>query len=273
MRPSRRASSTSSGPSRPRPTPRSCSSPTTSGVIRTLCDRVGVMYAGKIVEEGDAASRLRAPAAPVHARASCGRCRATASASRSGRSSTIPGNLPQIGTDLPTCVFVDRCPLATDLCRTVEPPVVEVGAGRWTRCHHRDRLGELVEPPPVVGQDAVHGDLALSLVERLEDVPPERPRRAGAGQGRSRAASTARRSGWSANRARASRPWPRRSSGSRARTRAATIELDDARPRGPIGEPPDRRQAIDPDGLPEPGLGAQPRLDGASASSPARSAS
>ena len=37
------------------------------GVIRTLCDRVGVMYAGKIVEEGDAGDRLRAPGAPVHA--------------------------------------------------------------------------------------------------------------------------------------------------------------------------------------------------------------
>ena len=31
---------------------------------------------------------------------------------------TIPGILPLIGSDLPTCVFVDRCPLADDLCRT-----------------------------------------------------------------------------------------------------------------------------------------------------------
>ena len=31
------------------------------------------------------------------------------------------------------------------------PPVVEVGDGRWTRCHHSDRLGEIVEPPPIVG--------------------------------------------------------------------------------------------------------------------------
>jgi peptide/nickel transport system ATP-binding protein len=76
--------------------------------------------------------------------------------------STIPGNLPQIGTPLPTCVFVDRCPLATELCRTVEPPIVEVGQG-WSRCHHIDRLGELVEPAAAVGQDTVHGELALSL--------------------------------------------------------------------------------------------------------------
>ena len=156
------------------------------GVIRTLCDRVGVMYAGKIVEEGDAASVFEHPEAPVHARPP-----AVAAAARRAQvgaaASTIPGNLPQIGTDLPTCVFVDRCQLATDLCRTVVPPVVEVGDGRWTRCHHIDRLGELVEPPPIAGQETVHGELALSVDARVEDVPPERPRCAGAGRRRARA--------------------------------------------------------------------------------------
>jgi peptide/nickel transport system ATP-binding protein len=133
------------------------------GVIRTLCDRVGVMYAGKIVEEGDAAAVFEHPEHPY----TLGLLRSLPrhGVRKSQRQlSTIPGNLPQIGTDLPTCVFVDRCMLASDLCRTVEPPVVEVAHGRWTRCHHRDRLGELVEPPTMVGKDAVHGDLALSLV-------------------------------------------------------------------------------------------------------------
>ena len=133
------------------------------GVIRTMCDRVGVMYAGKIVEEGDAAAVFEHPEHPY----TLGLLR---SLPRHGirksqrQLSTIPGNLPQIGTDLPTCVFVDRCPLATDLCRTIAPPEVEVGPGRWARCHHRDRLGELVEPPSIVGQDAVQGGLNLSLV-------------------------------------------------------------------------------------------------------------
>ena len=132
------------------------------GVIRTLCDRVGVMYAGKIVEEGDAASVFANPQHPY----TLGLLRSLPRKGirKSERAlSTIPGNLPQIGTNLPTCVFVDRCPLADDLCRTVEPPIVPVGDGRWTRCHHRDRLGELVEPAAVVGQDTVHGELALSV--------------------------------------------------------------------------------------------------------------
>ena len=133
------------------------------GVIRTLCDRVGVMYAGKIVEEGQAATVFENPQHPY----TLGLLRSLPrhGVRKSQRPlSTIPGNLPQIGTDLPTCVFVDRCPLATDLCRTVEPPIVNVGGG-WTRCHHRDRLGELVEPPEVLGRETVHGELALSAIQ------------------------------------------------------------------------------------------------------------
>jgi peptide/nickel transport system ATP-binding protein len=131
------------------------------GVIRTLCDRVGVMYAGKIVEEGEAAAVFERPQHPY----TLGLLRSLPrhGVRKSQRPlATIPGNLPQIGTPLPTCVFVDRCPLATDLCRTVEPPVVPVGSG-WSRCHHIDRLGELVEPAVVAGRETVPGDLALSL--------------------------------------------------------------------------------------------------------------
>ncbi len=134
------------------------------GVIRTVCSRVGVMYAGKIVEEGDAASVFEDPQHPY----TLGLLRSLPRRGirKSERAlSTIPGNLPQIGTDLPTCVFVDRCPLASDLCRTVQPPIVEIGSGRWTRCHHRDRIGELVEPPVTVGRDTVQGDLALSVLD------------------------------------------------------------------------------------------------------------
>jgi peptide/nickel transport system ATP-binding protein len=132
------------------------------GVIRSLCDRVGVMYAGKIVEEGRAASVFERPQHPY----TLGLLR---SLPRRGIRktqrplSTIPGTLPQIGTPLPACVFVDRCPLATEICATVAPPVVETGPGRWSRCHHIDRLDELKEPPPSEGRDVVQGEVALAL--------------------------------------------------------------------------------------------------------------
>ena len=56
------------------------------GVVARYADRVNVMYAGRIVEQGTAPRALRRPAPPLHARRSSGRCRG--STSRAGRGST-----------------------------------------------------------------------------------------------------------------------------------------------------------------------------------------
>lgn len=134
------------------------------GVVRTICDRVGVMYAGRIVEEGNAVDVFERPQHPY----TVGLLR---SLPRHGvRKSqtplaTIPGNLPQIGTPLPTCVFVDRCPLATDLCRTEAPPVVPLDDGRWTRCHYPERVRDLAQEPLGTGFASVIGDESLRLAD------------------------------------------------------------------------------------------------------------
>ena len=153
------------------------------GVIRSICDRVGVMYAGKIVEEGSALEVFEAPKHPYTVGLLQSLPRHGVRKSQRPLA-TIPGTLPQIGTPLPTCVFVDRCALATDLCRTVVPPVVPVGDGRWSRCHHIDRIGELVEQGAARRlhvrrrhRTDAHDD------RRLEDLPPVRPRRPGPRQG------------------------------------------------------------------------------------------
>ena len=118
------------------------------GIIRSLCDRVGVMYAGRIVEEGPSHEVFDNPQHPY----TVGLLRSLPrhGVRKTERAlATIPGILPLIGSDLPTCVFVDRCPLADDTCRTVVPPIVPVGTGlRWTRCHHPDRIPELIEALP-----------------------------------------------------------------------------------------------------------------------------
>lgn len=118
------------------------------GIIRSLCDRVGVMYAGRIVEEGPSDQVFDHPQHPY----TVGLLRSLPrhGVRKTERAlATIPGILPLIGTDLPTCVFLDRCPLADELCRTVVPPVVPIGTDglRFTRCHHTDRIQELVEAP------------------------------------------------------------------------------------------------------------------------------
>ncbi|MEJ7798912.1 MAG: ABC transporter ATP-binding protein [Ilumatobacter sp.] len=115
------------------------------GVIRTMCDRVGVMYAGKIVEEGVVAQVFDDPSHPY----TMGLLNSIPrhGVRKTERSLfTIPGNLPLIGTELPTCVYVDRCPLADELCRTEVPPVVQMGDAHWTRCHHHDRIDQIPAP-------------------------------------------------------------------------------------------------------------------------------
>ncbi len=112
------------------------------GVIRTMCDRVGVMYAGKVIEEGPAQEVFDSPEHPY----TVGLLNAIP---RAGLRKTdralysIPGELPSIGTDLPTCVYIDRCALADEKCKSTPPPATSVGEGHQTFCHHVDRVGEL----------------------------------------------------------------------------------------------------------------------------------
>ena len=132
------------------------------GIIRSLCDRVGVMYAGRIVEEGPSEEVFDNPQHPY----TVGLLRSLPrhGVRKTERAlATIPGILPLIGTDLPTCVFVDRCPLADETCHTVVPPIVPVGiSGHYTRCHYPDRIPELIETLP---------DTPIGILARSDENP------------------------------------------------------------------------------------------------------
>ncbi len=112
------------------------------GVIAKMCDRVGVLYAGRLVEEGPVETVLQDPLHPYTV--GLLRCIPRGGVRKDlARLDTIPGFLPSLGAELPGCVFVDRCALADDRCRAEEPPVTEVGADHATRCWHHDRAAEL----------------------------------------------------------------------------------------------------------------------------------
>ncbi|HET9600286.1 MAG TPA: ABC transporter ATP-binding protein [Acidimicrobiales bacterium] len=135
------------------------------GVIRSMCDRVGVMYAGKIVEEGDAVEVFEQPKHPYTV--GLLECLPRHGVRKTERALfTIPGTLPQIGTPLPTCVFVDRCVLADETCRDVVPPLVEIGPGHVSRCHHVDRIDEIPEPPAEESTPSTGG----RVVVKFQDV-------------------------------------------------------------------------------------------------------
>jgi peptide/nickel transport system ATP-binding protein len=118
------------------------------GVIARMCDRVGVLYAGELVEEGAAADVFASPRHPY----TVGLLRCIPRRGRRkdhGRLDTIPGFLPQPGQAAEGCIFAPRCALADDRCRTESPPAYPVGPGRTSRCHHHERAPELPRETPV----------------------------------------------------------------------------------------------------------------------------
>ena len=107
------------------------------GVIRSMCDRVGVLYAGQLVEEGRTVELLNEARHPYTV--GLLRCIPRAGLRKDlHRLDTIPGTLPPLGTVMTGCVYVDRCPIATDQCRTEKPPVVELANGHRSRCFYPD---------------------------------------------------------------------------------------------------------------------------------------
>jgi peptide/nickel transport system ATP-binding protein len=119
-------------------------------VITKMCDRVGVLYAGRLVEEGPVQEVFDDPRHPYAV--GLLRCLPRGGVRKDReRLDTIPGFLPQLGADLPACVFVDRCAMAQDICSAEEPPFHDIGNGRHSRCHFWEQAHELPRAAPAAG--------------------------------------------------------------------------------------------------------------------------
>ena len=101
------------------------------GVICHFCERVAVMYAGRIVEWGDTRDVLTSPMHPYTE----GLLRCLPRLRGSAELHPIPGRVPDLLDLPPGCAFGPRCPRAVPVCTELDPPVVDLGGGRWTRCH------------------------------------------------------------------------------------------------------------------------------------------
>ena len=102
------------------------------GVIAELCDRVAVMYAGEVVEDGSVDAIFHDPRHP-YTRALLA-CDPAVVDPASGRLPTIAGRLPDLTALPPGCAFLPRCTVALDACRTA-PPRVRPADGRSVLCH------------------------------------------------------------------------------------------------------------------------------------------
>ncbi|WP_018716727.1 ABC transporter ATP-binding protein [Arhodomonas aquaeolei] len=105
------------------------------GVVQAVCDRVGVMYAGELVEEGPAETLFHDPRHPYTA----GLIACIPDFDAAGRPlRPIPGAPPEPGERPAGCVFAPRCPVARDDCRGTRPPLAATGPGRASRCLYPD---------------------------------------------------------------------------------------------------------------------------------------
>lgn len=108
-------------------------------VVAGLADRIAVMYAGRIVEEGTVVDVLDAPLHPYAA----GLIGSVPSRNERGVPlAQIPGMTPSLARLPEGCAFRPRCARASEVCR-VDPPATAYGEGRMARCFH-----------PLIGQES-----------------------------------------------------------------------------------------------------------------------
>jgi peptide/nickel transport system ATP-binding protein len=114
------------------------------GVAAEIADRVAVMYAGRVIEEGPVADVLRAPAHPYTA----GLLASTVHDQPPEQDiAAIPGSPPDLRRLPPGCSFAPRCSLAIEACRQAFPEPVYPAPNRMARCLRvADVLPNLREP-------------------------------------------------------------------------------------------------------------------------------
>jgi len=100
------------------------------GIVARMCDRMAVMYAGRIVEHGAIRSLFNTPAHP-YTRALLG---SIAKLGSKAPLYAIPGHPPNLARLPPGCAFHPRCPDAMPRCLTDEPRETVLGAGWTARC-------------------------------------------------------------------------------------------------------------------------------------------
>jgi peptide/nickel transport system ATP-binding protein len=102
------------------------------GVVARMAHRVGVMYAGELIETS---SRGAFFAAPLHPYSRKLFAALPAASRRGGLLETIPGSVPPLTGLFPGCRFAERCAFAWDRCRLEAPAWSGQGEGRAVRCH------------------------------------------------------------------------------------------------------------------------------------------
>jgi peptide/nickel transport system ATP-binding protein len=104
------------------------------GVVAETCQRVTVMYAGKVVEEAPVEALFGDPRHPYTQGLIRSIPRVDRAAEKKQRLEAIPGTVPSLLDPPPGCRFAARCPYVSEICVREMPPLKQVGPGHFVRC-------------------------------------------------------------------------------------------------------------------------------------------
>ena len=108
------------------------------GVVAEVCDRVAVMYAGRVVEEGPVDIVFADPRHPY----TQGLIASTLRVDVSRPIHVIPGVVPNLLEPPRACPFRFRCSLAEDICGEKDPPFMAIRPAQYARCHFAENSGQ-----------------------------------------------------------------------------------------------------------------------------------
>ena len=107
------------------------------GVVWNMCDRMMVMYASKIVEQGPVKEIFQKPAHPY----TKGLLASIPSLiDKSTKLPVIPGQVPDMSRLPEGCAFFQRCPFGKSMCQESQPPLIDMGPNRQSACFMAENL-------------------------------------------------------------------------------------------------------------------------------------
>ncbi len=143
------------------------------GVIARVADRVGVMYAGEIVERASVEDIFLRPAHP-YTQGLIGCLPGVGMSKHSGYLRPIRGRVPSARELPPGCVFEPRCDFARDICRTKRPTLDEIADGHAARCFFAEEVmqagRQILQQAATSATPAAAPSDADETILRLENV-------------------------------------------------------------------------------------------------------
>ncbi|MGA8905469.1 MAG: ABC transporter ATP-binding protein [Candidatus Bathyarchaeia archaeon] len=106
------------------------------GIVAETCDKVGVMYAGNIVEIGPMRGTLKKP---LHPYTQGLLASIPKPETRRSKLQLVKGSIPDLINRPQGCAFHPRCPYAIDRCKAEKPELIEISPGRYAACHLVER--------------------------------------------------------------------------------------------------------------------------------------